>query len=115
MIAKTFRLRRWRVQKILKREESKKIGKFIVKMLPNKVRFHRFSLVLSRKFAKKAVDRNKKKRQIYESIRENLKHFKEKELETYQDVVLIPYKHILTSTFSEIELNINDIITYLYK
>lgn len=116
MISKKFRLRRWQVQKIMKREESKKMGMFIIKMIPNKLTFHRFSLVLSRKFAKLAIDRNKKKRQIYEAIRNNLQKYEEnkKEAQKHFDIVLIPYKQILTCSYQKIDQNVNNVIKSLY-
>jgi ribonuclease P protein component len=112
MIAKKFRLRRWRAQMILKKGNSKHIGKFIVKYLPNNKPFHRWALVVSRKFSKLATERNRKRRQIYESIRLNRKN-KKSEAENYYDVVLIPKKNVINSGYENIYENISDIISYL--
>lgn len=115
MIARKYRLKRWKVNKLLKRPESKKIGLFIVKTFPNKAHYHKWALTLSRKFAKKAVDRVKKRRQIYESIRLIQKEKKEKEGAQYFDVALIPLKQILSKDYDTIHQNILDIFTYLDK
>ena len=111
MISKLFRLRRWRVQKVLKKGNSRQIGLFLVKFIPNKKKYNRFGLVLSRKFEKLAAVRNKKKRQIFESIRFSLE--KAKEQDTYLDIVIIPSKEILTCNYEKILQNSNDIVTKL--
>jgi ribonuclease P protein component len=114
MIARKYRLRKWKVNKLLKQPGSKKIGLFIVKTLPNKVKHHRWALTLSRKFAKKAVDRVKKRRQIYESIR-NIQQEQSDEENKHYDVALIPLKQILTCNYDKIHQNITDIFNYLDK
>ncbi|MFC1655664.1 ribonuclease P protein component [Patescibacteria group bacterium] len=111
MISKLYRLRRWRVQKVLNKGENKKVGLFIVKYLPNKCKYHRWSLVLSRKFEKLATVRNKKRRQIYEAIRNNLPS--QPETEQFYDIVLIPHKQILSCNYDRIVQNTNDIFTSL--
>lgn len=115
MISRKYRLRRWRVNKILKDPVSQKIGFFIVKCKPNKERFHKWALTLSRKFAKKAVDRVRKRRQIYESIREIQKTRTEDPEKKHYDLVLIPLKQILTCNYQKILQNVSDIFTYLDK
>lgn len=114
MIARKYRLKRWKVNKLLKAPESKKIGLFIVKTLPNKSKYHRWALTLSRKFAKKAVERVKKRRQIYESIR-NIQKERPEEEKTYYDVALIPLKQILSCNYDKIHQNITEIFNYLDK
>lgn len=116
MINKSFRLRRWRVQKILKRGESKNWGLFTVRLMPNKTTFNRWGIVLSRKFEKSAVKRNKKKRQIYEAIRNNVKTMENNidlATKTHYDLVLIPHKSLLNSSYETIYQHIHDIITNL--
>jgi len=113
MIARKYRLPRWKVKKLLNQPESKKIGYFIVKLYPNKFKNHRWALTLSRKFAKKAVDRVKKRRQIYESIRNIQKEHLEQAEKVHFDIALIPLKQILTCNYDKIHQNINDIFTYL--
>lgn len=113
MIARNYRLPRWKVKKIINQPESKKIGFFIVKKHPNKFKYNRWALTLSRKFAKRAVDRVRKRRQIYESIRNIQKDQPFNEEKTHYDIALIPLKQILTCNYDKILQNINDIFTYL--
>lgn len=113
MIARKYRLPRWKVKKVLNQPESKKIGFFIVKKLPNKFSNHRWALTLSKKFAKRAVDRIRKRRQIYEAIRNFQKKQPVIEEKNHYDIALIPLKQILTCNYDKILQNINDIFSYL--
>jgi ribonuclease P protein component len=119
MIAQNYRLRRWKVEKILKKGSEAKVGNFIIKYGGNKCGFYRFSVIMSCKFEKLATARNRKKRQVYEAIRNNLKESPAKTTQEsenrYYDIVLIPYKKILTCNYSKIYQNINDILKYFKK
>ncbi|MBD3156692.1 hypothetical protein GF369_02580 [Candidatus Peregrinibacteria bacterium] len=113
MIAQQFRLKRWRVQKLLKQPDSKKIGFFIVKYLPNKVDHHRWSVVMSRKIDKRASVRNHKRRQIYEAIRLVDKDHSSSSHHKHFDVALIPYKQIVACNYQKIHQNVSDIYKHL--
>jgi ribonuclease P protein component len=113
MIARKYRLPRWKVKKVLNQPESKKIGYFIVKKQPNKFNYHRWALTISKKFAKKAVDRVRKRRQIYEAIRNIQKESTENEDKTHYDIALIPLKQILSCNYDKIHQNISDVFLYL--
>ena len=64
MLAKKYRLP---VQIALqKRYRSLKSPYFLVKVLPNEAGYSRFGVVVSKKTAKKAVDRNRLKRAVYD-------------------------------------------------
>jgi ribonuclease P protein component len=118
MIAQNYRLRRWRVEKILKKGEEKRIGNFIIRYSQNKNSFHRFSVIMSRKFEKLAVERNRKKRQVYEAIRNFMKESKDNSINInnkYFDIVLIPFKQILTCNYQKIYQNVNDILMIFNK
>lgn len=90
---------------------------FIIKKIPNQLSFSRFAIVTSKKCIKKAVDRNKIRRRIYESIRLNLKTTKSpQELsKTAEDIVLIAKKNILEATFSEIKKDLETIGNFITK
>jgi len=107
MLKKLHRLRKWEVERVLKKGAEKKIGDLIVKYLENKKGFYSWNAVLSLKFAKKAVQRNEKRRQIYEAIRLAMKEHEEKGY----DIALIPMKKVLNSSYTTISKNINDILT----
>ena len=111
MIEQKFRLRRYRVEKVLNKGKSTKIGNFIVRYQLNKQLFNRFSIVMSRKFEKLATIRNRKKRQVYEAIRNIIKEGLAKN--EHFDLVLIPYKKILSCNYNRIYQNVNDIFKYL--
>ncbi|MBA4336225.1 ribonuclease P protein component [bacterium] len=111
MIAQKFRLQRWRVQKLLKQPNNKKIGFFIVKYLSNKVARNRWSVVVSKKIEKTAVARNLKRRQVYEAIRLTDKDIAE--CKQGFDVLLIPHKQIVTCNYQKIHQNVRDIFKFL--
>lgn len=108
MLKKLHRLRKWEVERVLKKGADKKIGDFIVKYIENKKGFYSWNTVLSVKFAKKAVDRNKKRRQVYEAIRLAMNDHEEKGY----DIALIPMKKVLNSKYITIAQHINDILTF---
>jgi len=111
MIAQNYRLQRWKIEKILKKGASVKVELFIVKYLENKLDHSRFSVTMSAKFEKLATIRNRKKRQVYEAIRNLLKEDTKPKKNT--DMVLIPYKKLLTCGYNKIYSNINNIFTLL--
>ncbi|MCD6109881.1 ribonuclease P protein component [bacterium] len=113
MIAQKFRLHRWRVQKLLKQPNSKKIGFFIVKYKPNRLLYNRWAIVISKKVEKRAVIRNLKRRQIYESIRLQTKAHLEDKVDFHFDLVLIPYKEIVSCNYEKIGQNTRDILKFL--
>lgn len=98
---------------ILKKGGEKHIGSFIVKLKPNNKPFHRWSLVVSRKFSKLATKRNKKRRQIYEAIRNYIKDKGEKAGIKHYDIVLIPKKLIINQDYKTIFNDIAGIHEYL--
>lgn len=65
----------------------------------------RFAILVSQKLAKKAVDRNKIKRRISQSIQDSLALFPQN-----QDTVLIPKKEILSKTIPQISKDINHVL-----
>ena len=105
MISKKYRIERASVNFILKKGESFSSKLFIIRYTKNNKGYDRYAAVISRKISLKAVERNRFKRQIFESIR---KIQREEAPSTY-DIVLIPKKQILTSSFTDIEKDIVNI------
>lgn len=64
------------IQKLLNKGRLYRNVHFIFKYLPSTEDSSQFAIVISKKVASKAVDRNKLKRQISESLRENIKLIK---------------------------------------
>ncbi len=71
MIAKNLRLPRLRIKYVLHKGKKINIGGFAVRHLASGADNSRFCVVISTKVAPKAVDRNRLRRQIYETIRLN--------------------------------------------
>lgn len=61
---------RTRVPQILKEGESQGSSFLVVRRLPGEFKWSRFSVVVSKKAAKLAVNRNKARRQLYEILRD---------------------------------------------
>ncbi len=110
MIAKKFKIPKKHIALILKKGESFDSKLFVVRFWENKIEFPRFRIIVSTKFAKKAVDRNKIRRRIYEALRlitkekSNLRHL---------DIVFIPKKQILKKEFQEIYKAAEELVTKL--
>jgi ribonuclease P protein component len=99
MIAKKFRLKRSDLALPLEKGETLHSKLFIIKYLKNNENFSRYCVIISRKISNKAVVRNKLRRQAFEAIA------KIEKLEKNQnfDIVLIPRKQILESSYKDIE------------
>lgn len=109
MIAKKFRVPRQSIDFILKKGSLEKSTLFLIRFVKNNEAFNRFSLVVSKKIYKRAVDRNKLRRQIYEAIRlseesPDAQHF---------DFIFIPKKKIIDYNYSEIEKDISKFISWI--
>jgi ribonuclease P protein component len=89
------------VEVVIKKGESKKTRSFVLTKRANKLDRNRYGIVISGKLEKSAVKRNKKRRQIYESIR-----ILEKQgliaISPPSDIVLLARKPIMNFTFDEI-------------
>lgn len=75
--------------------------------MPSVGKTSKFSLVISRKTGRTAVERNKTKRRVYEAIRLNLHHLPK----TCYDIVVLVYPTAAKATYAELE---NE-ISYLLK
>ncbi len=80
---------------------------FIIKYLENNLNINRLGIIIGLKVSKKAVIRNKIKRQIREIFR---KYSKENHLNT-EDVVIIVSKNIIDKSQQEIEKEFLKIMT----
>ncbi|MBT4916981.1 ribonuclease P protein component [Candidatus Peregrinibacteria bacterium] len=107
MLPKEKRIGRGQIEFVLKKGESSTSKLFIIRYIGNNKEISRYAIVASAKLSKKAVERNRIRRQIYEAIR-----LIEKELTHNKslDIVLIPKKQILKSEFEEIKEDLGGII-----
>ncbi|MCK9186610.1 ribonuclease P protein component [Candidatus Gracilibacteria bacterium] len=108
MIAKKFKIPKKYIELILKKGESFDSKLFVVRFWENKIGFPRFRIIVSTKFAKKAVDRNRVRRQVYEALRLIIK---EKPSLKPLDMILIPKKQILSKEFKEIYKITEELVT----
>ena len=98
-------LRNSEIKSILKQGQSFKTSHLIVVYQKNNLGFPRFAFVISRRFSKKAVVRNRVKRIIKEAIRLN------NELlgNLSYDIVLIPKKDIYMKKMTDLIQDIQEI------
>jgi len=69
MLEKLFRIsKNWEFQNIYRKGRGASSQFFSINFIPNKYDFSRFGIVVSKKVAKKAVTRNKLKRQVRELV-----------------------------------------------
>ena len=109
MLAKQFLLQeKLQINYILRKGSHTVTDLFTIKYIASDKL--QFCIVISKKLAAKAVDRNHLKRQISESIRLHLDKIKN----THQ-VVIIPKKHILKASYQDIEQNSLNLISFLNK
>ena len=108
MLSAPQRLRRKKdFQQVYKSGKTLNTAFFRVKTVVNRQELTRFGVVVSNKVIKKAVDRNRKKRQI----RAVLRNITPTIISGY-DIVLIAQQQMSHATFQQLE---NDIITGFQK
>lgn len=108
MLAKKFRLS---IQSQIFRKSNSTVQKrgnkyFIIKTTPNNFPFSRFGVVVSRKVGKKAAQRNRIKRTIFNFIQQRGLH-----QNPSRDILLITLPTINQLTKTEIEKELNNLIT----
>ncbi len=102
MLPKSQRLSTNRLDYLFRKGNKLKSQYFIIKFLPTEQAHCRFSVSVSTTICKKAVDRNRLRRQIYQSIQNN-----RAVIEKPHDIFIITLPTIKTiETFSTIEKNI---------
>ncbi len=109
MIPKKNRLSRSQLQYILKKGQRQRSNHFNITWKRGATKENRFCVVVSKKIAPKATDRNHLRRQIYESIRLS------PEIEPPLDIVLIAKPGIQEIPFDELQKNILSILQKLHE
>lgn len=109
MLASRFRLPGYLVPEVKKRGKFYPFASFALLLLKKpEEKFSRFAVILSLKFSKKAVVRNKVKRKILDSIRLLLPKIKPGFL-----VVFLPKKILIEKSFGEIQKEVEKAFTRL--
>lgn len=112
MLATKFRLKKGRnIEYILKKGKTFSAKTFLAKFLPNEENYHRCTIITSQKFSKKAVDRNRARRRLYEAIRFTSKPHKE----TGYDYIIIPKKLCMRIHFQILKDDMIQFFTILEK
>ncbi len=109
MLAKKHRVKKDKeFRRIFQKGKSAFSGPLGIKCAPNELDFSRFGVAVSLKISKKAVKRNKLKRQIHEILRLNIKNIKDG-----YDCVVMTKPGILDLDYSELEKKIMEILRKL--
>ncbi|MFH1218527.1 MAG: ribonuclease P protein component [Candidatus Peregrinibacteria bacterium] len=108
MIAKKYRISRNIIDYILKKGGETDSKLFIIRYVANNKGFNRYRSIVSKKIYPKAVDRNRLRRQIYESVRLSEKETTKKD--NFTDIILIPKKGIIKVPYEDIEKDVRQII-----
>lgn len=102
MIAKKFRFgKRADFDKIFRSPNKFYSNNLVLKFYKTENLNNRFAIVVSKKISKKAVERNKIRRRIYEVLRLNLDKIK-----TPYDIVFLVKKGVISLEYCEIESEI---------
>lgn len=98
------------INTILKKGDSVKSRLLVGRYKKNDKGHHRFSVIVSHKISKKAVERNRIRRQIHEIIRLNLEKLPQN---THFDLLILPKTAIIGKTYDQIEENFLHLIPNL--
>ncbi len=82
---------------------------FVLKILENNFNYYRLAVVISNKISKKAVWRNRWRRQIKEAFKAIIKE-KEIILEKKQDLIIIVKKPLFREDYKKIKNSLNDLL-----
>ncbi len=92
-----------------KKQQTIKTKTFIAVVSKNNLGFPRFAFIASRKFSKKAVERNRAKRLLRESVRLLFSEFKDKGY----DIIFIARKYILNGKIQDVLEDMRYLLKYL--
>jgi len=107
MIAKKFRLHKKKdFDRILKSPYKFYSNNFVLRFTKNKEELSHFAVIVSTKISKKAVERNKLRRRIYEIIRLNISKIK-----SGYNLMIFVKKGVLNQEYQEIEQE----LFYIFK
>jgi ribonuclease P protein component len=106
MLPKENRLKKKKdFENIFKNGKTFRSKNITVKYLFNEIEDNKIGFVVSKKFSKKATERNKVKRRLREIVRKNKKQIKKG-----VDIILIALPSLKGLTFEEIEKEIKNIL-----
>ncbi len=101
MLAKKYKLTKAdEIKDILNKGNELKSPYFVIKYVESEEPINRFSIVVSNKFSKKAVIRNRLRRQIFEIIRLNSDKIA---MKTPSNIVILPRMRASNLDYNEIQ------------
>lgn len=110
MLPKTRRLRRNEVTRLFEKGKIIHSPYFVLKKLQNRAHESRFCITFSKKCSVNAVQRNRKRRQVYEAIRKN-----DEILTQNIDIAFIIKPQLLNETNKKIEPIVKTTLSLLEK
>ena len=106
MLSKKNRIsNRQLLKKLFEKGKQYKNNNFIFKFLPSIEPISKFSVVVSKKVASKAVDRNKLRRQIFDCIQNNMSLLKSDIV-----VIVIAKNNVTESKYEDLNKGIEDFL-----
>lgn len=107
MISKKYRFHsRGGVRWVYQHGKTLRRSKMSLVFAENTRGFTRFSVVVSKKVAKSAVERNRIRRRIYEALRMNMDYIPKK----FDYIFVIYQKDVLTMPFGEVERILGELV-----
>ncbi len=108
MLAKDIKLsRKDNIREIIETGTEIRSSYFVIKISPSDSDHTKFAVVVSSKISKKAVERNKLRRRIYEIIRLNLNKFS---IEPAEKIVILTRSRAISASYKTLE---NELIKIL--
>lgn len=86
MLAKKFRLARRQIESLRKRGLKKNFGNIVIKSLPNRLGYSRFAVNIPATVIKKASDRNRLRRIIFEELSQAKPQGKDFQINLYRAI-----------------------------
>jgi ribonuclease P protein component len=105
MLKKAYRINKnWEFQNIYRKGQGFSSQFFNINLIPNKFDFNRFGIVVSKKVARKAVDRNHLKRQVRDIVNEL-----NKKSDSHYDAIVSVKPQSLDTDFNKLKNTLEDL------
>ena len=113
MLARRYRLtKKDHVPAVLKEGKMQRGPHFVIRFRENRRTHPRFSVIVSRKIRDKAVERNRLRRQMYESIR---LYIKANPTLPPLDLIVLPKKGLLPLPYATLSSSLQCLLNKIFK
>ena len=108
MLNKKYRFHsRGGVRYVYQKGKTIRSAKMSLVFMKNSRKFTRVAVVVSKKVAKSAVDRNRIRRRVYEALRKNFEYIQKE-----HDYIFVVFsKDVLTMSFGELERKLGELVS----